>query len=1080
MQAPSPCRLAQRREGVAIVIVLAFIVLLTFLIVAFFSRATLHRQVGNNGSARARAEILGRTAADLVVADLKTEIKAASTVKGSAPYEIYVPKTAQDMVPTRVLIDTTAATNASYANLVKQSGGSKVGSGSVGGLLIASSVDTKAASTDGRTIGGVRWSSPFLLGDSTGTVNFTDTQVPKWIFYTRAGLPGSQTWNTSFKNAATSNDQMVIGRFAYNVYDEGGLLDVNVAGYPSAIGSLGNTSANKKGALAWAQLDQIPGVNSTANSDTFVKKWRNVALVSPPAVGAGAPDIVNYLAYLGISSSGSGVYYGYGPKNGFLKLFATGTSDNRLLGRQDLIRLANNGTLGITSPTPGTPSPALPFLTHYTRELNSPSWYPTSNAPGGSYHYKDNADNATSVNRNILNVKIPSDSTITSYHDDGTSFTYSLKNGDSLIQHRFSLARLSWLGMSGPQNGGTDANIATCFGLQWIPASKVWSYIAQDGSKNIKTLDQVAAEKREPNFFELLQAGILSGSVGRDAQESPEFTTSTAGSAYYQDKSTLQIFNIGASIIDQADADSYPTVIRFSTSVGTWEAVGIERLPYITQYMPIFGGSPNPPKGMINPAAGYMLVNLWDPHQKMAFSGGARPNVRVVIQGKGTRDFKNNAPEMFSIASPGIPLQLSSTARDSGFVDGKVIAASDASTSLTGGANSILGWATVPTLNYAGLRMPDFSHDFAKSAVSMVYSWPSAPGNGFQISMEYYNGSSWQPYNYMHGINDLQSWQGYRQYNTWMLGPSPVYSWDTVNSDRKTAKADPRSIRFCGGQYDWVSPGGNFRTSLWNDTSASGQQGQQKFPSSINGGRYFAPLARNNSINYVDKDGVTRLADSGLFTGNGSAGNPYRNASDRPIILDRPFQNTAELGYAFRDQPFKTLDLFSSKSADGALLDLFSTREIPTTVRAGVVNINTRNPTVLKAIFAGTVRSAAASPDTFVTTANADTISQAMVAQTSATPFQNIAELPGFVFNESTLGSLKYEREAIARALGDVGQARTWNLLIDVVAQTGRFGAAASRLNDFIVEGERRYWLHVALDRFTGKVIDQQLEPVTE
>jgi len=35
-------------------------------------------------------------------------------------------------------------------------------------------------------------------------------------------------------------------------------------------------------------------------------------------------------------------------------------------------------------------------------------------------------------------------------------------------------------------------------------------------------------------------------------------------------------------------------------------------------------------------------------------------------------------------------------------------------------------------------------------------------------------------------------------------------------------------------------------------------------------------------------------------------------------------------------------------------------------------------------------------------------------------------------------------------------------------------------LSDFIVEGEKRYWLHIALDRFTGQVIDRQIEVVKE
>ena len=38
----------------------------------------------------------------------------------------------------------------------------------------------------------------------------------------------------------------------------------------------------------------------------------------------------------------------------------------------------------------------------------------------------------------------------------------------------------------------------------------------------------------------------------------------------------------------------------------------------------------------------------------------------------------------------------------------------------------------------------------------------------------------------------------------------------------------------------------------------------------------------------------------------------------------------------------------------------------------------------------------------------------------------------------------------------------------------------AITLNDFIVQGERRYWLHISVDRYTGKIVDQQLEPVYE
>ena len=74
-------------------------------------------------------------------------------------------------------------------------------------------------------------------------------------------------------------------------------------------------------------------------------------------------------------------------------------------------------------------------------------------------------------------------------------------------------------------------------------------------------------------------------------------------------------------------------------------------------------------------------------------------------------------------------------------------------------------------------------------------------------------------------------------------------------------------------------------------------------------------------------------------------------------------------------------------------------------------------------------------------------------------------------------------KQTIARALAETGQARTWNLMIDVIAQTGKYAPGTTDLTDptkFIVQGEKRYWLHIALDRDDGTVLGQQLEEVTE
>ena len=71
-------------------------------------------------------------------------------------------------------------------------------------------------------------------------------------------------------------------------------------------------------------------------------------------------------------------------------------------------------------------------------------------------------------------------------------------------------------------------------------------------------------------------------------------------------------------------------------------------------------------------------------------------------------------------------------------------------------------------------------------------------------------------------------------------------------------------------------------------------------------------------------------------------------------------------------------------------------------------------------------------------------------------------------------------RESSIRALSACGQTRVWNLMIDVVAQTGRYPDSAKGVDSFVVDAEKRLWVHVAIDRLTGQIIDEQIEAVHE
>ena len=211
-------------------------------------------------------------------------------------------------------------------------------------------------------------------------------------------------------------------------------------------------------------------------------------------------------------------------------------------------------------------------------------------------------------------------------------------------------------------------------------------------------------------------------------------------------------------------------------------------------------------------------------------------------------------------------------------------------------------------------------------------------------------------------------------------------------------------------------------------------------------------------------------------------------------MLNRPFRNVGEFGYAFRaasgptptpsPNP-RTLDFYAAGSPDAPMLDLFTYNSA--SIRSGIVNLNTQDIPVLTAILTGAFQteqnigpspspSPVASPaakTAAINIANATT-TQPALSRAEITRLASVVTHPLFTASEET-------RETIARALVEVTQTRTWGLLIDVITQTGRYPPGTTDLTQqFVVEGEKRHWLHIAIDRFTGEIIDEQLEAVNE
>jgi hypothetical protein len=266
------------------------------------------------------------------------------------------------------------------------------------------------------------------------------------------------------------------------------------------------------------------------------------------------------------------------------------------------------------------------------------------------------------------------------------------------------------------------------------------------------------------------------------------------------------------------------------------------------------------------------------------------------------------------------------------------------------------------------------------------------------------------------------------------------------------------------------------------------------------------PVGNGNPSDYVYgiegmsfDDPILNAARPGLYC-------PYPpHVSQNYALLNRRFENVGEFGYAYNPAsttPGKTLDFASSTSHDRALLDFFTYNSA--SVRAGIVNLNTRNAPVLASIIRGAwVQDPGAEvlppsppvpPTTLVSQADALAAGQAIVAATTATGGAALnradvarlaaaaaAAVPG------TFGASDEAKQTIARALAEVGQARTWNLMIDVIAQTGKYKPNAQDLtgSNFVVEGEKRYWLHIALGRDLNAdgsvaVLGTQLEEVIE
>jgi len=990
------------KRGMALILTLGILVLLTVLMLAFFSRATLNRKISFSSTNLLKADSVARSAVDIVVGEIREEIRQGSDVKTTVSgATIYQPATPADAViaPQTGL---TPDADGAYTLRKMSAANAKIFSA---GRTLGSTVGIDQKSANGRSQ--TKWFSDGPMLGVNGT-------LPTWVYLTRQGVDPSPD-----PGAAPDAADYCIGRFAYTVYDLGGALDANAAGFPTVL--RGDTDfLARKGSLAQVDLAGLPGMGD-ALADGLVS-WRN------PTTAGSATAYRNYV---------------FDNTQGFTRPLA---ADRFFLGRQDLLRFAGKN---------GIPVTALPYLTAFQRSVNRPGFRPD---------------------------------TVSAEDPDPT-----LLEPDGGALRRFPLGKLRLLAEDPADLSAADlAEIEEYFGLSPDPGNsptwKKWTY--RGGVGTIAPLDGLS---RRPDFFEILQAALTEKSLGQNGggQTNPAAAegVTLAETGGVEIMAPHQIMRIGANIIDQYDADSYPTTLSFDG----FEFYGIEDVPYFSKVLqkPYFPGLHT--TALSPPIDPYVMFELWNPHQPPASAVTASPGrfrVRANADAYvtfswsariGGTSYSGPAVSAYSGGVPvadadGYPLEFSADAASStpqlSYREPRVIRDSgQASYRPLLGCNAM---AFPPITDQAPKTSPDWRN------ATHVYASLRFLQTVFVL--EYWDGSTWRPYSTFAGNEEAGGVSG-------LQWGAAINASDVADANGSMfAKSDPRTFRFGAGMKNATA------TQFMNDVSLNpdgvDRDITQRPPlftgvpvGVTNQKRYPSRFATNKEADhmYQDRDGVTRPADA-WYSVNSSV-NPYQTdeSKARPVILNRPFRSLGELGYVFRDQPWKTLDFFSDKSGDAALLDYFSLEE--TTLVGGTVNINSASPTVLELLLSDAAQEEF-SP-TSALTSPADK-ADGLRAVVESEPLVSKSALVGRVIGDGGFnvtgdeGDIKTRREASLRALGSVAMTRTWNLLIDVVAQAGRFAPTATSADQFMVEGERRYWMSLAIDRYTGKVVSSKLEPVYE
>jgi len=1055
-------------SGTALVIVLTFLIILSGMVIAFMEFSKWDLQTAQASARNLQAQEIALGGADAITSLLLTEIDDAANSDRDTVNNVtlYRPKADAHLFPERVVA---SGAFAFLPSLIKSSRhGVAPYAAAASSTRSASQAPTANVSANGRALDFDFWNTPrlnFSSADAKST--FESTAAPDWILITKENGPKAfTTWNNDLKDSGKPD--FVIGRYAYTVYDVSGLLDISVAGRPAVsqtatgLADQAVLDAKSKPALAFADLSEIPGITDPT---TFIN-WRNAASA------ASATIFHNY-----VFSDDWTVRDFSKVKNG----------DNTVFSRSDLIKAVTSGACGITTD-------ALPYLTTFSRMKNAPSWSPTIDE-SSPYRYKTEANNSSSTNRNLAWVRVKNEF----IRRDGAT----AKVGEPLIKNRFPLSRFGLI-TTGATTPESATDIRSYFGLIRSTTGGPWTY-NHGAADRILTLDEVADANREPDLPELLQATILNGSL---ASGDPGRSNSEI-----EYEKTQQILFILAHMIDQQDADNYPTLIRFNAGGEIWEVAGRESLPYLNKLVVAWGKSNESPPPGNDATATYLFPQLTRGSNMLVQPSTADlPSLRIRVIGQISQEFEKSGGGSIT-SNPPLDINAVAVFGPNGWPFFGLNGLSG--TSLPGLPHDYQmgftpGQFRASISRFIGIRLADLTRPSGSGGTARLKIGTGSPPKPFNFIMDFLGADSlWHPYNRLIGSSrytpsgteilsdgvsgDTIAWDvpvlGNVDINDVTWPASPI-SQALVRSDECALPGI--SAVWCGNAASPLmlnGPNPSIQYAMGSIRLSNGTMLTSTSPppgaSGLPGGFAPADLSINltASSHYADLDGVVRKADGwrggDIIPPVPRPPPPINSSLITGYHYNRPFRSPGEIGAVSRGQPWRTLNFWTADTADAGLLDIFTTRD--QAVAAGV-NPNTKLAPVLQAVMKGATANLFGFGEKITYASPLVNMTAAITAHTSSEPFANRAELSetaGMPFMLTQSNSKETTEQAV-RALSEISNTRTWNLLIDVVGQAGRYVPSADSLDKFQVQGQSRYWVHLAIDRYTGEIVDKRIEPAAE